>query len=56
MSIITGLIMVGVGIVAIIFTFKNNDSQFFSSDLKGYIGGLLLIIIGILFALNEITW
>lgn len=56
MSIITGLIMASIGIAAIVFTFKNNDSQFFNSDLKGYIGGLLLMIIGILFALNKITW
>ncbi len=55
MHIILGIIFIVFGILTIIFTYQNPDSQLSSFDWKGYIGGFCAIIIGICMILNRFT-
>ena len=48
LDLIVGLPLITFGIFFIRFTYKNPDSQLFFIDLKGYIGGGICIIIGIM--------
>lgn len=55
-NLIIGLLCIPAGIIAIIFTYKNPDSQLKNEDLKGYIGGIALIVIGVMFILGKLNW
>ena len=57
MQIIVGITFILVGILTIIFTYQNPDSQLSSIDWKGYIGGFCAILVGIFLILNKnIVW
>lgn len=55
MNIIIGIGFIILGILTIVFTYKNPDSQLSSLDWKGYLGGICAIIIGIFMLLNKFT-
>lgn len=55
MIIIIGIGFIILGILTIVFTYKNPDSQLSSLDWKGYLGGICAIIIGIFMLLNKFT-
>lgn len=55
-NIIAGIISIIIGIYVIYFTNKNTDAQLpVSTALKGYIGGVVFIICGIMFILGEMS-
>ena len=56
LNIILGIVFIFLGVWVIQFTRKNPDSQLKSSDMKGYIGGFFLIVIGILSILGKLNW
>ena len=56
MNILIGLCFIAVGIYSIMYTYKNSDPQLVSADLKGYLGGVVAIILGVLAVLNKVTW
>lgn len=47
-EILFGLVSIIVGICLLIYTYKNSAIQLKSADLKGYVGGVAFVIIGIL--------
>lgn len=55
MNLFIGLSFIILGVVTIIFTYKNPDSQLSSLDWKGYLGGVCAIIIGFFILLNKFT-
>ena len=55
MNYVLGIFLIMVGIWVIYFTYNNPDSQLISSDFKGYLGGIMAIIIGFMIVLEKFT-
>lgn len=54
-DIVIGITMILFGCYAITSTYKNPNKTFWSSNFKGYSGGILFIIGGILYILRQLN-
>lgn len=54
-DILLGAFFIGIGVWIIYFTYKNPDSQLLSSNFKGYLGGIMSIVIGFLILMERFT-
>jgi hypothetical protein len=53
-DVFLGFLFIILGIFLLIFTYKNPAVQIKSADLKGYLGGIGFVILGILIVLRLI--
>jgi hypothetical protein len=53
-DIFLGFLFIIIGIFLLVFTYKNPAVQIKSADLKGYLGGIGFIILGVLTVLGLI--
>ncbi len=57
-NVIIGLLFVFGGVFAIWLTYKNpsDKDDAMKSDAKGYLGGIIAIIVGIMTLIGKINW